>query len=505
MRLLEPVPVEPVPAHVQLRLRALHHQRGSAAVRGRRVVDDRRCTARPRPPELALDRGTPARPSVVPLVPPVGDTGAADDRGREPRVTSVRPDAVTIDDLATPRFSQEALAIREAMAEMGSTLVLEPDALLAAAVDQAGVDDFGDGAFRERLDVACQALTTDVTLSAAGRAAAFVQLSGLLRNRLLVQDVLNKSPEVDDLEVKAPIIICGLPRTGTTHLHNLISADPAVRSLPYWESEEPVLRDDERPAPGERDPRFARTDVALDIVNTVMPYFKRMHEMTTDHVHEEINLLAMDMSSMYFETMAPMPTWRNYYLATDQTPSYEYLKRVLKVLQFLRGGERWVLKSPQHMEQFGPLTTTFPDATFVVTHRDPVSVTKSLTTMMTYVLRLNLEPVDPTVVGGYWADRLETMLRACVRDRDLLPADRSIDVRFNEFMSDDVAMVERIYAIAGQPFTADVKAAMDRFMETHPRGRHGGVNYDLSEFGFDAEERRSALQFYVDHFNLELE
>ena len=167
--------------------------------------------------------------------------------------------------------------------------------------------------------------------------------------------------------------------------------------------------------------------------------------------------------------------------------------------------DRWVLKSPQHLEQFGPLSTVFPDATFVVTHRDPVSVTASLTTMMSYLARLNLETVDPKFVGGYWADRLETMLRACVRDRDLLPAERSIDVRFNEFMADDVGMVERIYAIAEQPFTGDVGAALDAFMQTHPRGRHGGVVYDLAEFGLDRAERRRALQFYVDRFDLELE
>jgi hypothetical protein len=147
----------------------------------------------------------------------------------------------------------------------------------------------------------------------------------------------------------------------------------------------------------------------------------------------------------------------------------------------------------------------FPDATFVVTHRDPLAVTASLTTMMTYLARLNLDPVDPAFVGGYWADRLETMLRACVADRHLLPADRSIDVRFDEFMADDVAMVERIYAIAGQPFTADVRSAMDAFMKDHPRGRHGGVVYDLTEFGIDRKERREALQFYVDRFAIELE
>jgi len=410
-----------------------------------------------------------------------------------------RPAPVAIDDLAAPRFPEEVVPIREAMAEMGAAIVLEPDALMAAAVEQAGVDAFGDMGFYERLEVVCEALSKDITLSASGRAAAFVQLSELLRNRLLVNDVLRRHPEIDDLEVRAPIIICGLPRTGTTHLHNLISADPAMRSLPYWESVQPVLPD------GAPDERVAATQAALDVVNSALPYFKRMHEMTPEEKHEEINLLAMDVSSMFFETMAPMPTWRDYYRGTDQTPTYQYLKRVLKVLQFLRGGDRWVLKSPQHLEQFGPLSTVFPDATFVVTHRDPVSVTASLTTMMSYLARLNLETVDPKFVGGYWADRLETMLRACVRDRDLLPAERSIDVRFNEFMADDVGMVERIYAIAEQPFTGDVGAALDAFMQTHPRGRHGGVVYDLAEFGLDRAERRRALQFYVDRFDLELE
>jgi hypothetical protein len=407
-----------------------------------------------------------------------------------------RPAPVTIDDLAAPRFPESVIPIREAMAEMGVAVAIEPDALMAAAVEQAGADDFGDMSFRERLDVLCTAFDKDVTLSAAGRAAVFVQLTELLRNRLMINDVLRRHPQIDELEVRAPIIICGLPRTGTTHLHNLLSADPGLRSLPYWESVQPVLPQ------GAADERVANTQAALDVVNTSLPYFERMHEMTPDEVHEEINLLAMDVSSMFFETMAPMPTWRDYYRSTDQTPAYEYLKRVLKVLQFLRGGERWVLKSPQHLEQFGPLSTVFPDATFVVTHRDPVSVTKSLTTMMTYLARINLETVDPKAVGGYWSDRLETMLRACVRDRELLPAARSIDVRFDEFMADDVAMVERIYAIAGQPFTSDVKGAMDAFMESHPRGRHGGVVYDLSQFGLDEEERRTTLRFYVDRFSV---
>jgi hypothetical protein len=416
--------------------------------------------------------------------------------------TANRPPPVRIDDLADPRFPPEVEEMRAGMAAMASDVTLAPEALLEAAAGQTGLDDFGDDGFRERLDVLCTAMRTEAGLGPSGIVSAYAQLLQLLENRLLVEDLLRRQPEIHAVRIEAPIIICGLPRTGTTHLHNLIAADPSLRSLPYWESLEPVLPEREAPAAGEPDPRLGRTAVALEFVNTAMPYFKRMHEMTVDHVHEEIQLLGIDFSTMLFETMAPMPGWRDYYLAHDQTPHYEYLRTVLKALQWLRGGSRWVLKSPQHIEQFGPLAATFPDATFVVTHRDPVSVTTSVATMLTYTARLSQERVDPRRLGGYWADRTERMLRACVDDRDGLPADQSIDVRFDEFMADDVAMVERIYDLAGQPFTPRTRAAMDAFMADHPRGKFGGVLYDLADFGLDRDERRQALRFYVERFGV---
>jgi len=407
---------------------------------------------------------------------------------------------VRIDDLASPRFPADVEAIRTAMTAMGADLHLEPDELLEAAAEQTGLDDFGDPRFREPLAVLCGALRTEAGLSPAGVTTTWSQLVTLLKNRLLVEDVLKRHPEIHALRIERPIVIAGLPRTGTTHLHNLMSADPALRSLPYWESLEPVLADDERQRRDEPDPRVARTEQALGVLNAALPLFRRMHEMTTHHVHEEIQLLAIDFSTMLFETMAVMPTWRDWYKSTDQSPTYRYLETVLKVLQWQRGGVRWVLKSPQHLEQFRPLMATFPDATFVVTHRDPVSITASLATMISYSARLSHERVDPRKIGRYWADRVEDMLHACVDERDVLPADQSLDVRFDEFMADDVAMVERIYRVAGQAMTPEARAAMDSFMADHPRGRHGGLIYDLADFGLDREERRRALRFYVERF-----
>ena len=416
-----------------------------------------------------------------------------------------RPPTVFIDDLADPQFAPEVAEVRQMMADFGATLSLEPDVLIANAIEATGLDDFGDDGFRERLEVLTTALQKEAGLGPEGITTNFAQLTQLLKNRLLIQDLLTRHPEIDDVEISRPIIICGLPRTGTTHLHNLISADPALRSLPYWESLEPVLAESERPEPGGPDPRLARCEDGLTFLNTAVPYFKRMHDMYVDHVHEEIQLLAIDFSTMLFETMAVVPSWRDLYLGTDQTPMYAYMKRVLKALTWLRGGDRWVLKSPQHLEQFPVLRQTFPDATFVVTHRDPVSICASLATMISYTARLSHARVDPVVIGRYWAERLETMLRACVRDRDVLPENQTIDVRFNEFMADDVAMVERIYALADQPFTPEVRAAMDAFMEKHPRGVHGGLRYDLGQFGLDHDRLRETFRFYTDRFGIELE
>jgi len=413
-----------------------------------------------------------------------------------------RPLPVRIDDLAEPRFSDEACAVLDFMREAGAQLTLEPTALLTAARSETGLDDFGAPDFAPRLDLLCRAMADEGGFNGVGILQQHALILGLLKNRLLVEDVVARHPEILDERIAAPIIICGLPRTGTTHLHNLISADPAIRSLPYWESLEPVLAARERPAAGGPDPRRERTAMALSFLDVALPYFNRMHEMTVDHAHEEIQLLAIDFSTMLFETTAPMPTWRDAYRARDQRPSYAYLRRVLQMLQWLRGGTRWVLKSPQHLEQFPALRDTFPDATFVVTHRDPVSVTTSMVTMLAYTARMSHDRVDVVGIARYWADRLERMLRSCAEERDALPAGQTIDLHFDEFMADDLAMVERVYDLAGQPLDDTARAAMTRFMADHPRGKFGAIAYDPAGLGLDPARLRRQMGFYTERFGV---
>ncbi len=409
-----------------------------------------------------------------------------------------RPPEVFLDDLAAPVFSSDVQEILDSVAPMAAELRLVPDELKAAAVEVEGVDDFGDDHYEEALAVLCRALTEDVELSAMGMVSQHTLLVQLLRNRLRVQRELTRHPEIRDIEIEAPIIVAGLPRTGTTHLHNLMSADPALRSLPYWESLEPVPADEERGI--DPDPRRERCALALGFMDDAMPYFKRMHEMTTDHVHEEIQLLALDFNTMLFESVVPLPSYQAWWKASDQTASYRYLKDVLRVLTHERGGDRWVLKSPQHLSCFPVLAEVFSDATFVVTHRDPAAVTLSMATMVAYSCRMNLAHPDPLVIGSYWRNRVRDLLADCVRDREALPAAQTLDVRFDDFMADDMAMVERIYALAGQPWTGSVEASLAAYLAEHPRGRHGGVHYDLDVLGLDRADLESSLAFYTDRF-----
>ncbi|WP_235620635.1 sulfotransferase family protein [Mycolicibacter sinensis] len=184
----------------------------------------------------------------------------------------------------------------------------------------------------------------------------------------------------------------------------------------------------------------------------------------------------------------------------DQTASYAYLKRSLQALQWLRGGTRWVLKSPQHLEQFPALYATFPDATFVVTHRDPVEVTQSMTTMISYAARMGCDRPDPVKISAYWFDRADDLLSGCLADRDVLPAAQSIDVRFDDFMADEDGTVAAIYELAGQPLDTRAKEAMTQFRADHPRGRYGTVDYQPADVGLNTDEIAARLRDYRNRF-----
>jgi hypothetical protein len=389
---------------------------------------------------------------------------------------------------------------------------LTVDAVLGAAVDRAGLDDFGPDDFRDRLARWLVEMDNDLERTALGRLTMFRDCVRYAVNRLRIHHTLTRHPEIRDLEIIAPIIVVGLPRSGTTHLVNLLASDTRLLSLPLWESYEPVPDPDEVPGPDGLDPRYRRAQEQWQAMEAMLPHMSAMHPMRPDHIHEELELQLPDFSSYQLEWVARAPKWRDYYLDHDQTPHYAYLKSVLQILQWRRNlgrprpGERWVLKSPQHLEQLGPLLTTFPDATLVVTHRDPVSVVQSAATMMTYAARVSYRTPEPDFYLSYWTERISRLLQSSIRDSPAVPARKRADVLFHLFMADELATVDRIYETAALAMTDTARAQMAKYLTDHPRDGEGQMIYDLrTDFGVGPDEVRSHFGFYLDAWPLPTE
>ena len=307
---------------------------------------------------------------------------------------------------------------------------------------------------------------------------------------------LARYPEIESIEIERPFIVVGMPRSGTTHLVNLLAADPRRRALPYWESRDPLPLPGQGPDAFGTDPRYTAAKAEHEAMMVSAPHTAALHDRFPEAIEEECELQDLDFSAYVLEWHARVPGWRDFYLGLDQTRHYGYTKKVLQALTFLRGPRTWVLKSPQHSEQLTALMATFPDATVAFTHRDPVAVIQSAATMMAYSDRLRRTSIDPDWLIDYWTDRVHRLLSAGVRDRDLVPADRSVDISFHHLNGNELAVLGDLYARAGVELTPRVTKAFQTYLDGNPRGKHGRVRYDLRKhFGVTPQDVRARFEF----------
>lgn len=402
--------------------------------------------------------------------------------------------AIRIDDLAAPQLTERQ---RGAIAS-APPVRMETEDVLAAARDATGLADFGAEDFRERLAVWLQSFDEDEGLGPLGRATMFGECVRYAKTRLRLEDLLRRQPEISAIVIDRPIMVAGLPRSGTTHLVNVLATDPRLRSTPLWETMEPI------PGPGDSgdpDPRYLRTQAMWGAFEETLPLMPAMHEMAPDHVHEDIEFQGADFSSYLPEWQSRPYRWRDYYYAHDQTPHYRYAKRMMQALTCLQGPARWVVKSPPHMENLPALIAVHPAAIVPITHRDPLAVIQSAITMLAYGDRIRRTHIDLTELANWWVERIERLLRACVRDRDAVPAQQSVDILFHEYMAGQKATVARIYEMADLEMTQADEARIDAFFAANRRGKHGQVAYDLGgDFGLDIGALRERFQFYYDRF-----
>jgi len=406
---------------------------------------------------------------------------------------------IRIEDLRQPKRS----APEQQIYDMALTMEVDlaPEGLVASACRRTGLDDFGDPTVVDRLVAQVAAVEADPGLSGLGRLLVRRRLVGLLGARLRFEDFVRRHPEALEVELEAPIIVVGLPRSGTTHLVNLLACDARLRSLPWWEAAEPIPVMGDGPGRDGIDPRFLRSLAEHEATQEVSPLTALMHDRPPSSIEEECELMDLDLCSYVLEWHARVPQWRDAYLQLDHDAHYAFLRRELQVLSYLRGPRRWVLKCPQHLEHLGPLLRTFPDATIAFTLRDPVAVLQSAVTMLAYGDRNRRVEIEADALGEYWVDRIERLLRAAVRDAHLIPTDQRIDVEFGEFMGDDVAMASRILQTAGLEVTDKNRQQLTDYVARNPRGRDGRIVYDLqADFGIEPAGLYDRYGFYFDAF-----
>jgi hypothetical protein len=410
-----------------------------------------------------------------------------------------RANVIRIDDLREPRRTAE----QQAVYEYGLKLEVDLDAreLVREATQRTGLSDFGDATLQDRLAAQCRAVDADVGLSGLGRMIVRRRLLGLLAARLRFEDYVRRHPEALDVRLEPPVVVVGLPRSGTTHLVNLLAADSRFRSLPWWECVEPTPFAGDGPGRDGVDPRFRRCLEAYEIERANMPIVSAMHDRHPSVIEEDCELMDLDLCSYTLEWHARVPQWRNHYFALDQDAHYGFLRRQLQVLSHLRGPNRWVLKTPQHLENLGPLLRTFPDATIALTLRDPVAVVQSAITMLAWGDRMQRVEIDADELAAYWIDRVERLLRASVRDLHLIPEDRRVVVEFGSFMADELGTVTRILDVAGVGVPDRTRRQLTDYVAGNPRGKNGRVVYDLRrDFGLEPRQVRERFAFYFEVF-----
>ncbi len=366
-----------------------------------------------------------------------------------------------------------------------------------AACRQCQLDDFGSGEFREGLARLLESCHHEARLNLVGKFALRSDVTRLLRNRLLMARDRETHPLVARQKIEKPLFIVGLPRTGTTLLHILLSADPAHRAPLTWEVLEPSP-----PTRPRSDKRIERTARDLAWLKYLAPDFGHIHPVGAELPQECVSLMSATFLSDQFDTMYNVPGYRAWFLRQDLSPAYQFHRRFLQHLQLAQPDRRWILKAPTHMFALPALLSTYPDACFVQTHRAPLRAVASVSSLITMLRRIFSDAVDPVEIGQealrYWSETIERFLP----ERDRLTADRVFDLPYAELQRDPVAAVRQVYEHFDWPFSQETVRSMERVLTNQTSELRTFHHYDLSAFGLTLAQERRFFGQYCDRFEV---
>jgi len=381
---------------------------------------------------------------------------------------------------------------------------LSETSLLSAACRNTGLWDFGDLRFRKPLRRLLGSMEDEARLHPAGRIMARQNMVRVLSNRLRIEDAFTRHPGIASIEVRDPVLITGLQRTGTTLLHRLLAQDPHFRVLASWEAVNPA------PWPGttnlQGDPRIRAARLAQRSVGYLSPDFAAIHPIDAESPEEDVLLLEFSCLSTVPEAMMRVPTYSRWLEdEADSEQAYRYLERIMRLLLWQRRADRWLLKSPHHLEHLDVLLGIFPGTRVIQVHRDPVVSLASYCSMITHAWHIFSDEVDPQEVATHWARKRARLVERAMATRERAGADRFVDVQYADLVTDPMAQVRRIYDFLGRTLEAGTETRMQAWRRENPQHKHGRHRYGLEHFGLDREEEEERFSRYRARFDIPVE
>ncbi len=369
--------------------------------------------------------------------------------------------------------------------------------LIKTAKRRCRLDDFGQGDFFEALSRLLESCQREARLNLIGKIALRTDVLQTLCSRLQMTRDRQLYPKIAQQEIREPLFIVGLPRSGTTLLHSLLAADPEHRCPLMWE-----VRSPSPPTVADEKRRIQRATKSCNFFNWLAPTFRYVHAVGAELPQECVGLMTPTFMSDQFDAMYYVPSYRAWFFQQDLRPAYEYHRRFLQHLQFRRAARRWILKAPTHMFAMPALLSVYPDALFVQTHRTPVDAMASVSSLVTILRSAFSDAVDPFTVCReaihYWSETMDKFLS----ERDRLASNRICDVQFDEISRDPIAAVRRIYDYFGWSLSKQAEQRMRTLVASHAQRQPGNHRYHLAQFGSSAEEVFGAFAPYCQRFGL---
>ena len=371
------------------------------------------------------------------------------------------------------------------------------DQMLAEVSESVGLDDYGHSSFRDGLEQLVRSARAEAQLTALGEIVLDTTCRKALTNRLRVTDWCHRHPEVEEQVVEAPLFILGLPRTGTTALSHLLAADRTNRSLLAWEANESI-------PPPERetywdDPRFERARNEPAGVEVINPAFKAIHYDPPDMPIECSVIMAQHFQSPTLSVLFNVESYDDWMVTADATHTYRYHRQVLQVLQSHHPG-RWQLKTPAHCWYLDALVAAYPDARFVMTHRDPVPVTGSVCSLARSLSGSFTDADHTAGIAAHWPELIATMLDRVDAFRTRNGDGRFYDMAYRDLITDPVGAVHGLYDRFDMVWTEGTEHALRDHASVHRQNRFGQHTYTLEEFGLQPDAIRARLSGYLDRY-----